>query len=127
MYFYDPSLGAPPEVAQVPLPTLPSVARYDTRNSLSTLIQPDRDSYDWCKPYPLKAVSFDATSLRATLASVKTILGLPHLDCNATDDKVIISVPSTHVLRVNHLFSLVSTFGLVDWELKTKEIILKAR
>lgn len=89
--------------------------------------KPDRDSYDWCKPYPLKAASFDATSLRTTLASIKTILGLPHLDCKATNDRVTISVSSTDLLRANQLFGLVSTFGLIDWELKAKEIILNAR
>jgi hypothetical protein len=89
--------------------------------------KPDRDSYDWCKPNPLQASDFDATSLRAALASVKTILNVPHLDCKASGGEVRVSVASTVTLRTNQLFGLVSTFGLIDWELKLNEIILKAR
>jgi hypothetical protein len=96
--------------------------RFTTRR-----FKPERDSYDWCKPHPLRAGDFDATSLRAALASIKTILNLPLLDCKASNDKVVVSTSSTEALRSNRLFALVSTFGLIDWELKTQEIILKAR
>ena len=89
--------------------------------------KPAKDSYDWCKPNPLNAGNFDATSLRAALATIKTILSLPDLDCNATEDRVIVTVPSTDPLRSNQLFSLVSTFGLIDWDFKDGQIVLKAR
>jgi hypothetical protein len=96
--------------------------RFTIRN-----FKPERDSYDWCRPNPLRAAQFDATSLRAALASIKTILNLLHLDCKVSDGRVFVSVSSTEALRVNQLFGLVSTFGLIDWELKSQEIILKAR
>jgi hypothetical protein len=89
--------------------------------------KPDRDSYDWCRPYPLKAANFDATSLRAALASVKTILDMSSLNCKEFNGTVIIPVASTSKLKTSQLFSLVSTFGLIDWELKANEIVLKAR
>jgi len=89
--------------------------------------KPERDSYDCCRPNPLRAADFDATSLRAALACVKTILNLPHLDCEVSNGKVVVLASSTEALRANHLFSLVGTFGLIDWELKTQEIILQAR
>jgi Restriction endonuclease len=89
--------------------------------------KPDRDSYDWCKPTPLQATDFDASSLRAALASAKTILNVPQLECKTSGGEVRILVPSTAALRTNQLFGLVSTFGLIDWELEPQEIILKAR
>jgi hypothetical protein len=89
--------------------------------------KPVRDTYDWCKPNPLNADKFDSTSLRAALSSIKFILSLGELDCKATADRVVVTVPSTNALRSNQLFGLVSTFGLIDWELKDKQIILKTR
>jgi hypothetical protein len=70
----------------------------------------------------LQASNFDTTSLRAALASIKTILNLAQLDCQARGGEVRISVASTAALRMNQLFGLVSTFGLIDWELKPEEI-----
>ena len=68
-----------------------------------------------------------STSLRAALSSIKFILSLGELDCKTTADRVVVKVPSTNALRSNQLFGLVSTFGLIDWELKDTQIILKAR
>jgi hypothetical protein len=89
--------------------------------------KPERDSFDWCKPYPLQAANFDATSLRAALLTIKTVLGLDELGCKVVAGKVVVSVPSTNALRVNELFGLVSTFGMIDWDLETTQIVLKAR
>jgi hypothetical protein len=89
--------------------------------------KPVRDTYDWCKPNPLNADKFDSTSLRAALSSIKFILSLGDLCCKATADRVVVTAPSTDALRSNHLFGLVSTFGLIDWELRDTQIILKAR
>jgi hypothetical protein len=89
--------------------------------------RPDRDSYDWCKPYPIPALRFDSTSLRAALSTIKTTLGLAQLNYVIQNDNVVVSVPSTATLRTNQLFSLISTFGLIDWDLEPKLIVLKAR
>jgi hypothetical protein len=89
--------------------------------------RPDRDSYAWCNPCPIQAPKFDATSLRAALSTIKTILRLKQLSCAMRSDNVVVSVPSTVPLRTNQLFSLDSTFGLIVWELAPKTIVLKAR
>jgi hypothetical protein len=89
--------------------------------------KPDRDSFEWCDPYPLPALDFDSSSLRAALSSIKTMLGLDTIKCTADSKKVVVSAPSTEPLRANALFGLVSTFGLIDWDLDTKQIILKPR
>jgi hypothetical protein len=89
--------------------------------------KPTRDSYDWCKPYPMEATNFDASSLRAALVSIKTILGLTQLDCTVSADKITVAVPSTTALLKVQLFGLVSTFGMIDWELEDTEVVLKTR
>ena len=89
--------------------------------------RPERDSFDWCKPHPLNAEKFDATSLRAALSTIKTVLGLDTLTCTVIGEQIQIAVPSTAALRTNQLFGLVSTFGLIDWGLTDTEIILKKR
>ena len=89
--------------------------------------KPDRDTFEWCKPNPLPAASFDASSLRAALAIIKNVLGLASLQCRIEKENVVVTVPTTASLRTNALFGLVSTFGMIDWQLEKTEIILKAR
>jgi hypothetical protein len=89
--------------------------------------KPDRDTFEWCKPIPLPADRFDATSLRAALAIIKNVLGLTTVECRTDDGNLVITVATTAALRTNALFSLVSTFGMIDWQLESTEIILKAR
>jgi Restriction endonuclease len=89
--------------------------------------KPDRDTYEWCKPNPLLAASFDATSLRAALAIIKNVLGLADLQCRLVNDNIAVTVATTTALRTNALFGLVSTFGMIDWQLEMTEIVLKAR
>ena len=89
--------------------------------------KPDRDTFEWCKPNPLPAASFDATSLRAALATIKNILNLDNLQCRIVDKSIVVTVATTAALRTNALFGLVSTFGLIDWQLENTEIVLKAR
>ncbi|WP_439397645.1 restriction endonuclease [Bradyrhizobium sp. PMVTL-01] len=89
--------------------------------------KPDRDTYDWCKPAPLPAANFDSTSLRAALATVKNVLSLLELKCRVDGEAVVITVATTDALRGNALFGLVSTFGMIDWQLSKTEITLKAR
>ncbi|MBR0870305.1 restriction endonuclease [Bradyrhizobium tropiciagri] len=89
--------------------------------------KPDRDTFEWCKPAPLPADRFDATSLRAALATIKNVLGLNAVECRTDDGNLVITVATTAALRTNALFSLVSTFGMIDWHLESTEITLKAR
>jgi hypothetical protein len=89
--------------------------------------KPDRDTYDWCKPAPLAAANFDSTSLRAALATIKNVLTLDELECRIAGDTIIVAVATTAALRTNALFGLVSTFGMIDWQLAKTEITLKAR
>ena len=89
--------------------------------------KPDRDLFAWCEPNPLRAVNFDAASLRTTLSTVRTVLGLDSLKCAADSAKVVVSVPSTTPLRTNELFGLVKTFGMIDWTLEGRQVTLKAR
>jgi hypothetical protein len=89
--------------------------------------KPDRDTYEWCKPNPLPAGHFDGTSLRAALATIKNILGVAELECRLERGEIVITVASTDALRTNALFGLVSTFGMIDWQLESTAIILKAR
>jgi hypothetical protein len=89
--------------------------------------KPDRDSFDWCEPNPLPAINFDSASLRTALSTIRTALGLDTIKCTADSKKVVISVPSSDILRANELFGLVKTFGIIDWDLEDKEVILKAR
>jgi hypothetical protein len=89
--------------------------------------KPDHDTFEWCKPNPLPAASFDATSLRAALATIKNILGLTDLQCRVLDESIVVTVVTTAALRTNALFGLVSTFGMIDWQLENTEIVLKAR
>jgi len=63
--------------------------------------KPKRDSFDWCNPNPLRVDNFDATSLRAALPTIKTILGLDRLNCRLAAETVVVSVPSTKTLRTN--------------------------
>jgi hypothetical protein len=89
--------------------------------------KPDHDTYDWCEPSPLPGANFDSTSLRAALATIKNVLGLDTLKCRITGETVVVSVATTAALRTNALFGLVSTFGMIDWQLDKTEITLKAR
>lgn len=89
--------------------------------------KPDRDTFEWCKPNPLPAASFDATSLRAALAIIKNVLGLADLQCRIAAENIVVTVPTTDALRTNALFGLVTTFGMIDWQLEKTEIVLKAR
>jgi hypothetical protein len=89
--------------------------------------KPDRDTFEWCKPNPLPAANFDGTSLRAALATIKNVLGLADLQCRRVDENIVVSVATTDALRTNALFGLVSTFGMIDWQLEKAEIVLKAR
>jgi hypothetical protein len=102
----------------------------DTRKHgrfISHRFVPNRDTFDWCKPNPLPAASFDASSLRAALAVIKNILNLNDLQCQLVDGSVVVNVAKTDALRTNALFSLVSTFGMIDWHLEASSIVLKAR
>lgn len=76
--------------------------------------KPGRDSYDWCRPFPLPAINFDATSLRAALCAIKTILGLSALNCSINNGNIVAKVSNTGPLANNQLFGLVSTFGMID-------------
>jgi hypothetical protein len=96
--------------------------RFTTRH-----FKPDRDSYSWCEPFPVDGSKFDATSLRAALSTIKTVLGLATLKCAAKARSIVVSVPSVAALRASQLFGLVSTFGLIDYELEGQAIVLKAR
>jgi Restriction endonuclease len=89
--------------------------------------KPSRDSYEWCDPFPLVMSNFDQTSLRAALASIRAILGLPSLKCSVVQGAISVSVPSTTALRSARLFSLITTFGLIDVEFRDDAVILKAR
>ena len=89
--------------------------------------KPKRNSFDWSKPYPLDATKFDATSLRAALLIIKIVLSLDELECRHLAGNLVINVPATGALRSNILFGLVSTFGMIDWDLEDTRIILKAR
>lgn len=88
---------------------------------------PDRDTFEWCEPSPLPADKFDVTSLRAALAIIKNVLGLDKLQCQIVSETLVITVASTAALRTNALFGLVSTFGMIDWQLEDTTIALKAR
>lgn len=94
---------------------------------VSDHFKPGRDSYDWCKPAPLLAANFDSTSLRAALATIKNVLSLGSLECRVVSETIIVRVTATDALRTNALFGLVSTFGMIDWQLDKNEITLKAR
>jgi hypothetical protein len=89
--------------------------------------KPSRDSYEWCDPYPLVAPSFDQTSLRAALTSIRAILGLPSLKCKVTGDAITVSLSAPKVLRSTKLFGLITTFGLIDAEFRDDAVVLKAR
>lgn len=89
--------------------------------------KPARDSFEWCTPYPLQANNFDGTSLRAALVTIKTIIGLDELACEAFPGGVVIKTSLTNALRTNALFGLVSTFGVIDCELEDNKIVLRAR
>jgi hypothetical protein len=89
--------------------------------------KPERDSFAWCKPNPLPAGGFDSTSLRAALAVIKTVLGVDEIKCRAVGGRLEFSIADTHKLKNNALFGLVSTFGMIDWQLGTGTITLKAR
>lgn len=89
--------------------------------------KPERDSYDWCYPFPLAALNFDQTSLRAGLSSIRAILKLRSLHCSTSGDTVTVTASSTKELKSSRLFSLVTTFGLIDSVCQPKAVILKAR
>ena len=89
--------------------------------------KPDRDTFAWCRPNPLPVANFDASSLRAALATIKNVLGLADLQCRVEKENMVVTVATTAALRTNALFGLVSTFGMIDWQLEKTEIVLKAR
>jgi hypothetical protein len=39
----------------------------------------------------------------------------------------VVTVTTSDALRTNALFGLVTTFGMIDWQLEKTEIVLKAR
>jgi Restriction endonuclease len=90
-------------------------------------IKPDRDSYEWCQPFPLLASDFDQTSLRAALASIRAPVGLEKLECLTVGDNISVKVPSTNVLRSNRLFGLVATYGLIDVGYGQDTVVLTSR
>ena len=89
---------------------------------------PQRDSYDWCKPKPLPASGFDQTSLRAALTAIRAITGQRTLTCDASESVVTIkNVTRAEALRTTQLFALTETFGLLNASVASTSIRLVAR
>jgi hypothetical protein len=87
-----------------------------------------RDSFDWCKPFPLPASNFDQTSLRAALATIRAITKSNELDCDVVGKNVVIrNVQDSKDIQSSKLFSLVETFGLINAKISQNEITLVAR
>jgi hypothetical protein len=89
---------------------------------------PSRDSFDWCKPYPLPANEFDQTSLRAALAAIRTIGSMDELTCSISGKQLTVDgVSRVKVITSTGLFSLMETFGLLNATAKKDAIVLTAR
>jgi len=89
--------------------------------------RPERDSFDWCTPFPLEASNFDQTSLRASLACVKAILKASTLSCSIEHGTIRIADGAERSLLDSPLFRLVNTFGLIDAEAENNDLVFKAR
>ena len=90
---------------------------------------PRRDSFEWCKPYPLTAVDFDVASLRATLCAIKEISGDSALGCSSHGSKIEISeIKNLDAVRSSSMFSIILSFSLLDCVYGPKDtLVLKAR
>jgi hypothetical protein len=87
-----------------------------------------RDSFDWCKPFPLPATNFDQTSLRAALSTIRAITKSDKLECVVTGtDLVIRNIKNVKDVQSSKLFALVETFGLINAKISQDEITLVAR
>jgi hypothetical protein len=93
-----------------------------------TKFRPERDSFEWCKPFPLPAATFDQTTLRAALSTIRAVAKIDELDCAVSGSNVIVqSIANAKDVQSSQLFALVETFGMINATISENKITLTAR